>query len=563
MKRLALLRASSALDRPGAAGRLLGQPLPQRYWFALGIAAMLAAVFWLLGLWHAAWLWPGQSDSAAVVLLGQDMRSGNWALTGWLLPLDTYWVTEIPLYAVAVSIRGIAFSLIHAVPFLIYLAVIMSGVWIARRGRRGLDGWTGSVVTLVLLGLLGTAAATTVLHGPAHISTALACLLAFAALKSADFKRPAGYLVAFVLLTLALTSDPMARVTGAAPVILVAGLVFLRYRVWKQPMAQALTVAAALGTSQVLRVAVQAAGGYTVTGGAPGLDGPSAWDDKFPLFVSSALRIFSADASVDGWLALVHMAVLGLVIAAAVAALWRMLAINADRESWLDAVLASAAAGTAAAFFLSGYVADETAIRYLSPSFIFASVLAGRTAVALFPGLRHPLTVPVGIAVLAVYAATFVGTATAPSPINPAAPLADWLLARGLTHGYGAYWDSNIVTVLSGNRVRVRPVLNGQNGLEPSHWNSTLGWYDVDPASPVTFVVFEPAAPWRGVDENSARATFGAPRETQTVDRYRILIWDHDLAPSLRPATATGKAIDEAPVFGWVFQKILGAETDD
>jgi len=43
-------------------------------------------------------------------------------------------------------------------------------------------------------------------------------------------------------------------------------------------------------------------------------------------------------------------------------------------------------------------------------------------------------------------------------------------------------------------------------------------------------------APWGGVDEKSAAATFGPPDRSETIGRYRILIWDHDLAPTLRPA---------------------------
>ena len=37
----------------------------------LGLIGLAAGVAWLLGLGHAAWLWPGQSDSAAVVSLAR------------------------------------------------------------------------------------------------------------------------------------------------------------------------------------------------------------------------------------------------------------------------------------------------------------------------------------------------------------------------------------------------------------------------------------------------------------------------------------------------------------
>src|SRR5439155_24835878 len=111
--------------------------------------------------------------------------------------------------------------------------------------------------TFVLLGLLGPSAAVTILHGPAHISTALACLLAFAALRWAGARPPAGYVLAAFLLTIALVSDPMARVVGVAPVLGAAAITAVRHRAWSRPAAQAATAVAALVASQAIRVGVQ------------------------------------------------------------------------------------------------------------------------------------------------------------------------------------------------------------------------------------------------------------------------------------------------------------------
>ena len=506
----------------------------------LGLIGLAAGVAWLLGLGHAAWLWPGQSDSASIILLGQDMINGNWALDGWLLPTDTYWLTEVPLYAVAVSIRGVVPSLIHDVPLLLYLGVIVSGILVARAGRPGIRGWAGAALTFILLGMLGPSAAVTVLHGPAHISTALACLLAFAALRWASARRPAGYLLGFVLLAIALVSDPMARAIGLAPILAAAAIVALRTRAWSRPAAQAATALGALLASQAIRVGVQTLGGYTVGGGGPDLDGPDQWIGTLPQFVSSLVTIFSgqlgSSPSFSDLLAAAHLAVLFVVALCVAVALWHLLGRAHDREAWLDGVLALGAGATVGAFFLSGYVQDATAIRYLSPGFIFGAVLAGRLAPNLLASVPRLVLAPASLLLFSAYLITFTVVARSPIPSNPATPLAGWLVQRGLTNGYGAYWDAHIVTLMSSNRVRVLPVLNGPSGLEPSHWNSTLAWYRTLPDTPVTFVVFEPMAPWGGVDEKSAAATFGPPDRSETLGRYRILIWDHDLAPTLRPA---------------------------
>ncbi len=50
-------------------------------------------------------------------------------------------------------------------------------------------------------------------------------------------------------------------------------------------------------------------------------------------------------------------------------------------------------------------------------------------------------------------------TAAMRPPMSPAtAPLAGWLEAHGLTYGIAGYWDASVVTLQSGDRVKVRTV---------------------------------------------------------------------------------------------------------
>jgi hypothetical protein len=514
-----------------------GRRLSTAWLIGLALIGLVLAVIWLMGMLHAAWLWPGQSDSAAIVLLGKDFSQGNGLLSGWVLPIDSYWATEVPVYAVAVALQGVVFDIIHQVPLLFYLGVILSGTLIARRSRPGVPGWVGAAVTLVLLGLLGQTAAMALLHGPAHVSTTLACLLAIAALSAASPARPAGYIVSFILLTLALISDPIAKVIAVAPIGAVAVLTVWRNREWFRPLSQIAVAGLAYLASFAVHLAIPALGGYIIGGSAPGFVGPGDWPGKLPLFLSAIGGIFSAEAPsnpASAVLAAVHLLILAAAVAAALLAVVRLFVRPIDRAAWMDGVLAIAAGGTALAFFVSGYVQDETAIRYLSPGFICACVLLGRTTARLLPDRLPVRSAAFGLAFAAVYALTFVGTVRAPLPTNDAKPLAAWLLQHGLTNGYGGYWESNIVTLSGGERVRVLPVLDGSGGLMPSAWNTSLRWYAVNPAAPVTFLVYRPDAVWRGVDEAAARTTFGEPIQTMTYGPYRILVWDHDLAPSLR-----------------------------
>src|SRR5256885_6744563 len=101
-----MTRLSEPSSRLRSHHRSMKAVLRKRIVSGLGLIGVLGALAWLLGVRHAAWLWPGQSDSAAVVLLGQDMSQGNLALRGWLLPLDTYSLNGVAPHPAAVPAPG-------------------------------------------------------------------------------------------------------------------------------------------------------------------------------------------------------------------------------------------------------------------------------------------------------------------------------------------------------------------------------------------------------------------------------------------------------------------------
>ena len=538
-----------AADRPVAGGRLTPTSRLLAVLVSLGVG--LAGCAWLAGIWHSAWLWPGQSDSAAVILAGDSMRHGNWLLKGWFLPYDTYWLLDIPLYAVGVAVLGMRPAVMHAVPLLFYLAVVATGIWMAVKGSGRPTRLAAGAITFVLLGLLGPTAAVTLLHGPAHVSSALACLLAFVCLTWPTARRGsfAGPGLAFLVLTMALVSDPMARIIGLAPLVAAAAIGALRDRAWRPYVAPAVVPVAALVVAHFVKLGATALGGFLVVGGQPGLTPPAGWVGKLPLFWNSTLAIFGVQSAGGSLLAtaagVVHLSGLILVVAATVFALVRAVRRPQPDQrgttgGLLDSTLALGVAAGVAAFFVSGYASDPTSIRYLSPAFIFGAILAGRAVAAgahriewRSSPLRQAVVALAGV-LTAAYAITFAIVAVQPSPVNPAVGLASWLESQGLTRGYGAYWDSSIVTLFAEDRVQVRPVDEGTRGMEPYRWNSSRDWYAVNTGQPAIFLVFEPSAPWKGVDISSATASFGPPVATYVVGRYQVLRWDHDLTPLLQ-----------------------------
>jgi hypothetical protein len=211
---------------------------------------------------------------------------------------------------------------------------------------------------------------------------------------------------------------------------------------------------------------------------------------------------------------------------------------------WLDDVLTVGVWGSVGAcVILSPPHGDFNADRYLVPAAIFSAILAGR-ALTRVRWSRRPWSISpialscIGLSLGGSYLATSVAAAGVPTPHNPAAPLAEWLRARGLNRGFGTYWDASIVTLEDRGRVRVRPVISSHGRLHALHFFASEDWFSgTERRTAARFLLYEPAAPFDKVNEATAIATFGRPASAAVVGPYRVLIWDHDLGPEIGPTT--------------------------
>jgi hypothetical protein len=130
------------------------------------------------------------------------------------------------------------------------------------------------------------------------------------------------------------------------------------------------------------------------------------------------------------------------------------------------------------------------------------------------------------VASLALAAAGVVGyggeLTRAPAP-QPADALGSFLEMHHLTSGVGDYWSSSLVTVVTGGKVAVRPVIsNGASHLVRYNRQSDASWYkDVH----FTFLVFDLDRPWGNVNATIGVDTFGQPSQRFNVGSYEILVW--------------------------------------
>jgi hypothetical protein len=518
-------------------------------WFvvAIGVGAAAAALF--VGLDAAArHAFAGNSDGATVVLEGVAIRHGHLLLNGWDLSYDSFWGIDAVAYAVVSLVLGLRRDLLDVVPTLLALGVIAVSVSICWRGRRPQVAGIAALVVVAVLGLPSPVLAFFLLQGPWHVGTALWCLIAFVGLRRRRFDL--GWVVAVLFLATALLSDLSAIPLGLLPSFFVGLLAMARYRSIRSGLSTlAAAVLAALLALGVRALSVHI-GTFSIAHGVTkaqrseypenvklvlrwgaGLLGAG----KVPIGPTPALGPYELLSSA-GLQRAFHLLVLVVVVAAFVFAVvslvfgavtGRQLLALSPARSHLNDLLLSGAGGSAALFVVLCPNGNGDYARYLTPAVIFAAVLAASvvahvmTLVRTERALNLVLAVVVALSVVGVVG--FDRELDRPSAPQSAVALGSFLEAHDLRSGVGDYWSSSIVTVVTGGQVAVRPVIPNKSSILVRYGRqSAADWYaNVH----FTFLVFDLARPWRGVNATTATATLGKPAQQFNVGTYVVLVW--------------------------------------
>jgi hypothetical protein len=113
--------------------------------------------------------------------------------------------------------------------------------------------------------------------------------------------------------------------------------------------------------------------------------------------------------------------------------------------------------------------------------------------------------------------------------------LTSWLAGQHLHSGLSGYWESNVVTLTSGDRVQIRAVAPSDARLTPALRESKTQWYDPGRNTTDFIVLFPGVAGYPGfTQERAVLATFGQPERTYHVDSYTVLVWNRNLLRELR-----------------------------
>jgi hypothetical protein len=533
--------AAALADQPAAdTGRPAGRPgwLSQARLAWIG-AYLGAGVVLFLCYLRVSGTQSISSDGGSNALEAWDMLHGNLLLHGWTVTDVSFYTTELPEYMLLELIRGMSPALVHTAAAVTYTVLVLLAGLVAKGRATGREGVVRALIGsgIMLAPQLGTPTFTLLLV-PDHVGTGIPMLLIFLVLDRAPRRRYLPPVIA-VMLTWALVADRLVIAAALVPLLVVCAVrVYRAVVVLGRPLAAqwfevSLFVGGivALGVSLLIGRLIVRLGGFTLLGLATHLAKVSALPNTFRLTGQGVLALYGADFfdmpfGPQMIIALLHL--VGVILAGW--AVCRALRRFFRCDDLLVQVLVTGIAINLAVFAFSNLPYSLWDARNMSPVLAFGAVLAGRLLAGDLLRLR---LLPALAVVLACYTA-FLGFDTA-QPQLPAhdQSLADWLVAHNFKTGLSTYFESNITTLDSGDRVHLLGVSWGADKSVPRIYQSDVSWYDPT-LHYANFVVNTGAdKPQAIIPSGDLLKAFGRPAKVYQYGPYTIMVWNKNLLADL------------------------------
>jgi hypothetical protein len=486
------------------------------------------------------------SDGASQALQAWDMLHGNLLLTGWKTSDVSFYTTELPQYMLVELVRGLNQNAVHVAAAMTYTLVVLFAALVAKGTATGRQAVARVALAVGIMLAPQLDSGTNVLvSSPDHIGTSVPLLVV---LLIIDRARPRWWVPVIVSLVLAwaMVADSIVLLAGVVPLAVVCAFRVARSG-WRGGWRGGRRIGdrwyeIALGGGALVAVAVarlaelvlHALGGYTARPLGTQLAPLSVIEGhNLPIAAQALLLLPGADfvglpagASTD--FVVLHLAGVALALAGIGLAAWRFGRREADLVSQL---LLAGIVVNFAVFLVTTYVYDLAAAREIAPMLPLSAALAGREVAR---HLGRVAALALGL-ILAGYLAGLGLELSTPSAPPQAAPLTAWLSGHPLGTGLSGYWEASVVTLTSGGRDPVRPLIITGRHVSADTGEVKQEWFD--PArSTADFVVLFPGSPgYPGfTDRQAVLATFGKPARTYHVGRYTILWWHRNLLTELR-----------------------------
>jgi hypothetical protein len=519
---------------------------------------------WRLRTWTAAAVWvPGviaafaaylqlartravNSDGASNALQAWDMLHGNLLLHGWSLSDVSFYTSELPQYMLVEFVRGLNEDVVHVAAAMTYTLATLLAALLAKGSATGRQALVRVLIAVgIMLAPQLASGVNILLSSPDHIGTSVPVMAIWLIL---DHARPRWYVpvIAGAFLGWAVVADMLVLYIGVLPLAAVCAIrVGQAVAIERKPLASqrydiALGAAALAGAAAAVLALhlIRAHGGFYMPVPTAHFAGGTALVRNLGVTAQGLLLLGGADflgLRLTASTVFIMLHVAGVLLAAwgTGLAAWRFLR---DRDLVAQLLIAGVAINVAV-YVLSTKADVITQTREIAAVLPFSAALAGRLlAGRLLAGrLKAAGLVPLLLVVLLGYLAGLARELSQPAADAQNQRLTSWLAARHLRSGLSGYWESNVVTLTSGDRVQIRAVAPSGARLTPRTPESKAQWYDPGQNTANFIVLFPGLAGYPGfTQERAVLATFGRPGRIYHVGSYTVLVWTRNLLRELR-----------------------------
>jgi hypothetical protein len=537
----ALVSEAADDEAPGPAGsaRLLAGRLRPWAVTAVWVLGAVAAFACYLPLARTRAV---NSDGAAQALQAWDMLHGNLLLRSWSVSDVSFYTTELPQYMLVEFFRGLNSGVVPVAAAMTYTLATLLAALLAKGDATGRHALVRVLVAVgIMLAPQLASGVNILLSSPDHIGTSVPVMVVWLIL---DRARPRWYIpvIAGAFLGWAGVADMLVLYIGVLPLAGVCAIrVYRAVALERKPLASqryemALAAAALVGAAAAvlaLRI-IHAHGGFYMA--APEAqfvqDGPALLHN-LGVVAEGLLLLGGADflglrPTASNVFTMLH--VVGVFLAAW--GTWLAARRFLRDRDLVTQLLVVGVAVNLAVYVLSTRANVLSQTREIAAVLPFSAALAGRL---LAGRLTAAKLIPLLVLVLAGYLAGLAREVSQPPVAAQNQQLASWLAARHLHTGLSGFWESNVVTLTSGDRVQIRQVKRYGGRLVPSTYESKADWYDPN-RNTANFVVLSSGADagYPGFSpEQAVLATFGKPARTYHAGPYTVLVWNRNLLTEL------------------------------
>ena len=495
------------------------------------------------------------SDGASNALQAWDMLHGNLLLHGWSLSDVSFYTTELPQYMLVELVRGLNQDVVHVAAAMTYTLATLLAALLAKGDSTGRQALGRVLIAVgIMLAPQLASGVNILISSPDHIGTSVPVMVVWLILDHAYSGPPRWYVpvIAGALLGWAEVADMLVLYIGVVPLVAVCAIrVGQAVAVERKPLTSqwydmALAAAALAGAAAAVLAlhVIHAHGGFYMPAPAAQIarNGTTVVRN-LGITAQGLLLLGGADflgLRLTASTAFTMLHVVGVFLAAwgTGLAAWRFLR---DRDLVAQLLVAGVAVNLAV-YVLSTKANVVTQTREIAAVLPFSAALAGRLLGGPLLGgrvlagrLKAAKLAPLLLVVLLGYLAGLGREISQPPVAAQNQQLTSWLVARHLHTGLSGYWESNVVTLTSGDRVQIRAVGLSGGRLAPSTLESKAQWYDPRRNTASFVVLFPGVAGYPGfTQERAVLATFGQPARTYHVGSYTVLVWNSNLLSRLR-----------------------------